>query len=85
MRFLADLITDDHRSGGDADPHRELDPGGPRDRGIQLGHRLDDVETGPHRPLGFVLMGARVAEIDQDAIAHILRDKAVVAPDRGAA
>jgi hypothetical protein len=30
-------------------------------------------------------MGARVAEIDQDAVAHILRDKAVVTPDRGAA
>ena len=25
---LADLIADDDRSGGDADPHRELDPGG---------------------------------------------------------
>ena len=23
-----DLIADDHRPGGDADPHRELDPGG---------------------------------------------------------
>ena len=30
-------------------------------------------------------MGARVAEIDQDAVAHVLRDKAVVAPDRRAA
>ena len=25
---FADLVADDHRSGGDADPHRELDPGG---------------------------------------------------------
>jgi hypothetical protein len=30
-------------------------------------------------------MGARVAEIDEDAVAHVLRDKAVVAPDRGTA
>ena len=60
-------------------------PGGLRDRGIQLRHRIDDVETRPHRTLGLVLMGARVAEIDEDAVAHVLRDKAVVAPDRRAA
>ena len=79
---FADLVADDHRSGGDADPHRELDPGRPGDRGIQLRHRIDDVETRPHRPLGLVLMGARVAEIDEDAVAHVLGDKAVVMPDR---
>ena len=84
-RSFADLVADDHRSGGDADPHRELDPGRPRDRGIQLRHRIDDVETRPHRTLGLVLMGARVAEIDEDAVAHVLRDKAVVTPDRGTA
>ena len=60
-------------------------PGGLRDRGIQLRHRIDDIETRPHRTLGLVLMGARVAEIDEDAVAHVLRDKAVVAPDRGTA
>jgi hypothetical protein len=84
-RSFADLVADDHRSRGDADPHRELDPGRPRDRGIQLRHRIDDIETHPHRTLGLVLMGPRVAEIDEDAVAHVLRDKAVVAPDRRAA
>src|SRR5260370_1074663 len=84
-RSLTDLVADDHRSGGDADPHRELDPWRPRDRGIQLRHRIHDIETGPHRTLGLVLMGARVAEIDEDAVAHVFRDKAVVAPDRRAA
>jgi hypothetical protein len=84
-RSFADLIADDHRPAGDADPHRELDPGGPAGCGIQLRHRIDDVETRPHRTLGLVLMGARVAEIDQDAVAHVFRDKAVVAPDRRAA
>jgi hypothetical protein len=39
----------------------------------------------PHRTLGRVLMGARVAEVDEDPVAHELRDKAVVAPDRRAA
>jgi hypothetical protein len=82
---FADLIADDDRSGGDADPHRELDPGLPAGCGIQLRHRLDDVETRPRRALGLVLMGARVAEINQDAVAHVLGDKPVVAPDRGTA
>ena len=40
-RSFADLIADDDRPGGDADPHRELDPGMPRDRGIPLRHRID--------------------------------------------
>jgi hypothetical protein len=84
-RSLADLIADDHRPGGDADPHRELDPGRPRDRGVQFRHRIDDVETRPHRPLGLVLVGARVAEINEDAVAHVLGDKAVIMPDRRAA
>ncbi len=84
-RSFADLITDDHWSRRDADPHRKLDPGRPGDRGIQLRHRIDDIETRPHRTLGLVLMGARIAEIDQDAVAHVFRDKAVVAPDRSTA
>jgi hypothetical protein len=37
-------------------------------------------ETRPRRTLGLVLMDARVAEIDQDAVTHVLRNKAVVAP-----
>jgi hypothetical protein len=82
---FADLIADDHRSRGDADPHRELDPRRPANCGIQLRHRIDDIETRPHRTLGLVLMGARVAEINEDAVAHVLGDKAVVAPDRRAA
>ena len=82
---LADLVADDHRSGGDADPHSELDRGRPADCGIQLRHRIDDVETRPRRTLGLVLMGARVAEIDEDAVTHELGDKAVVMPDRGTA
>jgi hypothetical protein len=84
-RSFADLIADDHRSRSDADPHREFDPGRPRDRSIQLRHGIHDIETRPRRSLGLVLMGARVAEIRQDAVAHELRDKAVVAPDRSAA
>ena len=60
-------------------------PGGLRTAAFSLRHRIDDIETRPHRTLGLVLMGARVAEIDENAVAHVLRDKAVVAPDRGTA
>jgi hypothetical protein len=38
-RSFADLIADDHRPGGDADPHRKLDPWRTGNRGIQLRHR----------------------------------------------
>ena len=61
---------------------REFNPGRLRERGIQFRHRIDDVETRPHRALGLVLMGARVAEIDEDAVAHVFRDKAVEMADR---
>jgi hypothetical protein len=44
--------------------------------------RLDDGEPGAHRPFGIVLMRLRIAEIDQDAVAHILGDKAVQVADR---
>ena len=59
-------------------------PGGRRIAAFSR-HRIDDVETGARRTLGLVFMGARVAEIDEDAVAHELRDKAVVMPDRRAA
>ena len=32
-----------------------------------------------HRPLGVVLVGLRIAEIDEDAIAHVLRHEAAEA------
>jgi hypothetical protein len=44
---------------------------------IEATDRVDDTQPGPNRSLGIVLMRARVAEIDQDAVAHILSDKAV--------
>jgi hypothetical protein len=39
--------------------------------------RVDYREPGAGRALGVVLMRSRVAEIDQDTVAHILGDKAV--------
>ena len=36
-------------------------------------------QPGPHRALGVVLMGLRIAEIDEHAVAHVLRDEAAEA------
>ena len=46
---------------------------------------LDDFQRGPHRPLSIVLVGVRIAKVDQEPIAQILRDMPVEpADDRGA-
>jgi hypothetical protein len=47
-----------------------------------LGDALDQGEPGTYRPLGVVLMGLRVAEIDENPIALILRDRPGEEADR---
>ena len=42
----------------------------------ERGHRIDQLKAGPNRTLGVILMRLRIAEINQDAIAHIFRDEA---------
>src|SRR6516225_9472948 len=73
---LADQVADDGKPGGDAEPHAQI-----LSR-RQTADRLDHREAGAHRPLGVVLMRLRIAEIDQDAVAHVLGDKAVQMGDR---
>ena len=41
--------------------------------GLQSANRLDQLQPRPYRPLGVVLVGLRIAEIDQHAVAHVLR------------
>ena len=48
-------------------------------------HRLDDREPGPDRALGVALQGLGIAEIDQDAVAHVFGDEALVLADDGRA
>jgi hypothetical protein len=72
----ADQVTDDHEAG--CEPNADLNGCG---RG-HLGDALDQGEPGTYRPLGLVLMGLRVAEIDENPIAHILPDKPGEAADR---
>src|SRR5262249_23703587 len=42
-------------------------------------HRCNQFEPRADRTLGIVLMGLRIAKIDQHTVAEILRDKAIVA------
>jgi hypothetical protein len=81
-RTLADQVADDHQPGGDPDAHLQRCPS----RGIEPGHRLDQREPCPHRPLGVMLVGPRIAEIGEHAVAHVLRDETAAAfNDRSAA
>src|SRR5690242_17317972 len=40
-------------------------------RGVETGNSLDDGETGAHGALGVILVGDRIAEIDQHPVAHV--------------
>jgi hypothetical protein len=44
--------------------------------GFQSNYSSDQLQPCSNRALSIVLMRLRVAEIDEDAIAHILRDEA---------
>ena len=63
----SDQIADHDQSGGNA--HAGLQGSA----GLQPAHRCDQLQPRPHRPLGVVLMGLRIAEIHEHAVAHVLR------------
>ena len=75
-RALADQIADDHQTGGDPDPRLQLDGSD-----LEAAHRVGYAKPSADRPLGVVLMRTRKPEIHQYAVAHVLGDKAVEAPD----
>ena len=54
-------------------PGRNADTGLQRSAGLQRTHRCDQLQPRPHRPLGVVLMRLRIAEVDEHAVAHVLR------------
>jgi hypothetical protein len=66
----ADQIADYDEAAGDAEPHIQ------RFRSGEPVDRVDDGKPRPDRPLGIVLMRLGIAEIDQNAVAHIFGDKA---------
>ena len=54
---------------------------GSGDLGVQRLHRLDDLQPGLNRAPRIVLVGARKAEIHQDAVADVVADVAVEPAD----
>jgi hypothetical protein len=76
-RAFANQIADDDKPGGDADADGEP----LRSTGRQARHRRCYFQPGPHRPLGVVLMGSRVAEIGEHTVAHVFCDEPFEAPD----
>ena len=74
LRFArSDQVADDNKARGNSDTCLQ---GNAR---LQRGDCRDYFQPGPHGPLGVVLMRLRIAEVDQDAVAHVFRHEAVEA------
>ena len=65
----ADQIADNHQSRRDADTGLEGCVG------LQAAYRSDQLQPCAHGSLGVILVGLGVAEVDQDPVAHVLRDE----------
>ena len=68
-------------AGVDAEPHGEVHTVLRRQTGIQGGDGLHNAQAGVHRTPGLVFMGRGVAKIDQQPIAKILGDMALIVLD----
>jgi hypothetical protein len=78
----SDEVPDHNHSGRDSETH----PQRRWSRGCKLRHRVTEDERSPHSALGVVFVRARIAEINENAVAHVFGDKTAVTLDsRGAA
>src|SRR5262245_55237392 len=56
-----------------------------RQAGIELAHRLHNAQPGSYRPRGVIFMREGIAKVDEQPIAEVLGDMALIAGDhRGA-
>ena len=76
-RVRARHLPNHHLPGRNADPSLQAHTFA----WLQPGDRRHQFEPGAYRPLRIVLMGARIAEIDQDAVTHVAGDIALPALD----
>jgi hypothetical protein len=74
----ADKIAHYNESRRDPDPHLQW----ARRDGRELWHCLDQSKSGANRALGIMLVRLGIAEIGQDAVAHILCHETAVALDQ---
>jgi hypothetical protein len=82
--FLTAATThgpNDHQSGVDAQAHREPNTPLLHQAHAQCVHSLDHPQSSPHRAQGVIFMGLGVAKVDQEAIAQILRNVSLKAPN----
>ena len=80
---VADEVARDDESG--RYPHAGRQRPGRRRRRPQPGDRLDHAQAGTDGALGIILVGVRVAEENEDPVAHVPRDRAAELPHhRGA-
>ena len=70
-----------HQPGMDPQAHGQLHAPLLRQAGIELPQGLHHPQPGPHRPLGVIFVRQGVAEVDEQAIAEILRDMPLKAGD----
>ena len=68
-----------HQPRVNPDPHRELHPPGHCQACIHLRQGSHDPQPGPHRPLGVVVVGLRIAKADERPITQELGDIASIA------
>ena len=61
------------------EPGCNADTGLQRSARLEPSYRRDQLQSRPYRPLGVVLMGLRIAEIHEHAVAHVFRHEAAEA------
>ena len=71
-------LTHHDHPGMDTEPHGQTNPVS-RSRRVFRSHGLDHPKPGPHCPLRIVFMRQGVTEVDEQAIAQILRDMPIKA------
>ena len=76
-RTRSDQVADDDEPGGDADAGLQRSAGSSAPLTA-----CDQLQPRPYRPLGIVLMGLRIAEIHEHAVAHVLRHEPAEAAAR---
>jgi hypothetical protein len=69
----ANQVADNHQSGGNADPALK------GRMCLHAAYGSYKFKPSPHGSLGIVLVGLGIPEIDQNAIAHVLRHEAAEA------
>src|SRR5262249_29377743 len=82
--FLASTAADlpyDDQPCVHPDPHRQPDPVRASQASVQGSEGRDDPEASTYGALGIVFMRLRIATVDQQAIAEILRDMPLKALD----